>query len=148
MKGGNGKSASQQAAAQLAALCYRVTRKRGTQILLITSRETGRWVIPKGWPMKGRSDAEAVARSTRGPVTRVWLRDDLAALGLKPGMLLMVHTSLSQLGWVIGGPLTVVAALRDCVGAEGTLVMPVFSMDNTDPARSRHPRAVGTSARC
>ena len=31
-------------------------------MLLITSRDTGRWVIPKGWPMRNRSDAEAAAR--------------------------------------------------------------------------------------
>lgn len=62
------------------------------------------------------SEADAVALSTRGPVTREWLRRDLAALGVRPGMLLMVQASLSRLGWVIGGPITVVDALRDAVG--------------------------------
>jgi 8-oxo-dGTP pyrophosphatase MutT (NUDIX family) len=33
----------------------------GLRILLITSRETGRWVVPKGWPMKNRSPSEAAA---------------------------------------------------------------------------------------
>jgi 8-oxo-dGTP pyrophosphatase MutT (NUDIX family) len=37
----------------------------GLEILLITSRETGRWVIPKGWPMKGRSPAAAAAAEAR-----------------------------------------------------------------------------------
>ena len=46
---------------QVAALCWRKSRK-GLRILLITSRDTGRWVIPKGWPMRHRSDAEAAAR--------------------------------------------------------------------------------------
>jgi len=32
------------------------------QILLVSSRETKRWVIPKGWPMKGRTDPAAAAR--------------------------------------------------------------------------------------
>ncbi len=32
------------------------------RVLLITSRDTGRWVIPKGWPMRNRSEAEAAAR--------------------------------------------------------------------------------------
>lgn len=32
------------------------------EICLVTSRETGRWVIPKGWPMKGLSNWEAAAR--------------------------------------------------------------------------------------
>lgn len=46
---------------QFAALCYRKTAdKSGVEILLITSRGTGRWVIPKGWPMNGKL-AHAVA---------------------------------------------------------------------------------------
>lgn len=36
---------------------------RGTyQVLLITSRESGRWVIPKGWPMAGKKDHDAAAQ--------------------------------------------------------------------------------------
>ena len=46
---------------QFAALCWRSTRGR-TEVLLVTSRETGRWVIPKGWPIAGLSPAEAAAR--------------------------------------------------------------------------------------
>jgi 8-oxo-dGTP pyrophosphatase MutT (NUDIX family) len=33
----------------------------GLEILLVTSRETRRWVVPKGWPMTGRTDPEAAA---------------------------------------------------------------------------------------
>jgi 8-oxo-dGTP pyrophosphatase MutT (NUDIX family) len=46
---------------QIAALPY---RKRGSKIevLLITSRETKRWVIPKGWPMQGKEDHQAAAQ--------------------------------------------------------------------------------------
>jgi len=47
---------------QVAALCWRRSRRKGLRVLLITSRDTGRWVIPKGWPMKNRSDADAAAR--------------------------------------------------------------------------------------
>lgn len=50
------------AMAQTGALCYRVTARRGVEVLLVTSRDTGRWVIPKGWLMKGRSPAEAALR--------------------------------------------------------------------------------------
>jgi 8-oxo-dGTP pyrophosphatase MutT (NUDIX family) len=32
------------------------------RVLLLTSRETKRWVIPKGWPMKGRKPWEAAAQ--------------------------------------------------------------------------------------
>jgi len=37
-----------------AALPWRFSKFEGVEILLATSRETRRWVIPKGWPMKGR----------------------------------------------------------------------------------------------
>ncbi len=48
---------------QYAALCYRVKKKTGgLEVLLLTSRDTGRWVIPKGWPMDGRSAYEVAAR--------------------------------------------------------------------------------------
>lgn len=43
---------------QVAALCYRF-RKNKPEVLLITSRDTGRWVMPKGWPMKGLDDSDA-----------------------------------------------------------------------------------------
>lgn len=47
---------------QLAALCFRrASSTDEIEILLITSRDTGRWVIPKGWPMKGRKPHKAAA---------------------------------------------------------------------------------------
>ncbi|WP_200844195.1 NUDIX hydrolase [Rhizobium sp. 18065] len=46
---------------QFAAICYRLRKKNGDlEVLLMTSRDTGRWVIPKGWPMEGKK-AHAVA---------------------------------------------------------------------------------------
>ena len=47
--------------AQVAALPVRHTIGE-PEVLLITSRDTGRWIIPKGWPMKGRKDHRAAAR--------------------------------------------------------------------------------------
>ncbi len=46
---------------QVAALCWRMHRGH-VQVLLITSRETGRWVIPKGWPMPTLTPFAAAAR--------------------------------------------------------------------------------------
>jgi 8-oxo-dGTP pyrophosphatase MutT (NUDIX family) len=43
----------------VAALCYRTAPR--LEILLVTSRETRRWVTPKGWPMAGRPDLAAAA---------------------------------------------------------------------------------------
>lgn len=42
---------------QYAALCWRLKAGR-VEVLLITSRETGRWLIPRGWPMAGHSPPE------------------------------------------------------------------------------------------
>ena len=45
---------------QFAALCYRLHQGK-VQVLLITSRGTGRWIIPKGWPEYDQSPAETAA---------------------------------------------------------------------------------------
>lgn len=45
---------------QFGALCYRVHYGK-VQVLLITSRGSGRWIIPKGWPMDGETPARAAA---------------------------------------------------------------------------------------
>jgi 8-oxo-dGTP pyrophosphatase MutT (NUDIX family) len=60
---------------QYGALPYRVLDGR-PEILLITSRETGRWVVPKGWPMKRRSPTQTAAQEAleeagvRGEISR------------------------------------------------------------------------------
>lgn len=47
---------------QYAALCFRHKKDgRSFEILVVTSRESGRWVIPKGWPMKRKKPFEAAA---------------------------------------------------------------------------------------
>jgi len=46
---------------QVAALCWRKVGGR-KEVLLITSRDTGRWVVPKGWPISGLTDAQAAMR--------------------------------------------------------------------------------------
>jgi 8-oxo-dGTP pyrophosphatase MutT (NUDIX family) len=46
---------------QYGALCWR-QGDAGVEVLLITSRDTGRWVIPKGWPMPGLSPESAAAQ--------------------------------------------------------------------------------------
>ncbi|MEP4980021.1 NUDIX hydrolase [Ascidiaceihabitans sp.] len=43
---------------QVAALCHR-ERAGVREVLLVTSRDTGRWIIPKGWPMRGKNGAES-----------------------------------------------------------------------------------------
>ncbi len=43
---------------QVAALCYRRTQS-GTDVLLVTSRGKGRWILPKGWPIDGKDGAQS-----------------------------------------------------------------------------------------
>lgn len=62
---------------QFAALCYRKNKGK-TEVLLISSRDTGRWIIPKGWPIEGFSP-EQVAE------TEAW--EEAGVTGkLKPGL--------------------------------------------------------------
>jgi aminoglycoside 3-N-acetyltransferase len=70
-----------------------------------------------------------------GPlVTRTTVADGLRDLGVKPGEILLVHSSLSSLGWVCGGAVAVVQGLLDALGPEGTVVVPAQSGDLSDPA--------------
>ena len=55
-------------------------------------------------------------------VTRSQLAADLVRLGVRPGTVVMVHTRMSALGWVVGGSETVVRAVLDALGPEGTLM--------------------------
>ena len=48
------------ARSQFGALCYRITDEK-IQVLLITSRRTQRWILPKGWPENGMTPGESAA---------------------------------------------------------------------------------------
>jgi 8-oxo-dGTP pyrophosphatase MutT (NUDIX family) len=52
---------AQPVRSQHAALCWR-PHEGGVQVLLITSRDTGRWVLPKGWPIEDLAPHQAAAR--------------------------------------------------------------------------------------
>lgn len=50
---------------QYAALPYRRKARSRMQVMLITSRETGRWIIPKGWPKRRQAPYASAAREAR-----------------------------------------------------------------------------------
>ena len=77
---------------------------------------------------------KSVITNSPHPFTRELLVQDLTKLGVQPGMILLVHTSLSKIGYVPGGPVTVIQALQDALTLSGTLVMPTHTSDYSEPA--------------
>lgn len=66
---------------------------------------------------------EQIARERRH-VTQADMAKDLAALGLQTGDVVMVHSSMSSIGYVVGGADAVIDALLEVVGDTGTVIMP------------------------
>jgi aminoglycoside 3-N-acetyltransferase len=81
----------------------------------------------------------AAIERAENPVTVPGMVEDLRAVGVERGDTLLVHASLSALGWVCGGPQAVVRALREAVGEGGTLVVPTHTGRYIDPADWEHP---------
>lgn len=73
---------------------------------------------------------------------KILLKQDLLTafqqVGIEPGDNVIVHTSLSSLGFVCGGPQIVIEALLETVGSEGTILMPTQSWKNLDPTAGVH----------
>jgi len=69
----------------------------------------------------------------RVEVSRARVTDQLRQLGVRTGGVLLVHTSFRATRPVEGGPLGLIAALRDAVGCQGTVVMPSSSEDDDRP---------------
>lgn len=67
---------------------------------------------------------------------RTQIRDDLIKLGVRPGGVLMVHSSFKSLGPVPGGIQTLIDGLKDALRPEGTLLMPGLSWEAVD---AEHP---------
>jgi aminoglycoside 3-N-acetyltransferase len=81
----------------------------------------------------------SVIADTPTPRTRYTLAEDLWRLGVQSGMTLIVHSAMSRLGWVAGGPVAVIQALLDVLTEDGTLVMPAHSGDFSDPSHWANP---------
>ena len=80
-----------------------------------------------------------VVHKTETPITVESLQADFEALGIEKGMVLLVHSSLSAIGWVCGGAVAVIIALQEVLGETGTLVMPTHSTDLSDPSQWENP---------
>lgn len=75
---------------------------------------------------------EEIIAKTDKPVTKKQLVEELSKLDLK-GETVIVHTSLSKLGWVCGGAVALIEALQKVITLEGTLIMPAHSGDYSEP---------------
>lgn len=73
------------------------------------------------------------------PQTVESLQIDLRTCGLQAGQTVLVHSSMSKLGWVAGGAQAVIQALLNVLGDTGTLMMPTHTTQNTDPGNWSNP---------
>lgn len=80
-----------------------------------------------------------VVANTRYPSTSSTISIELAKLGVKTGDTLLVHSSLSRLGWVCGGPIGAIIGIMMAVGTGGNIVMPAYTGENSDPAEWTNP---------
>jgi aminoglycoside 3-N-acetyltransferase len=86
-----------------------------------------------------RKEHELILATGHRPVTPPDIRRALATLGLTPGETLMLHVSLSRVGWIVGGARTVLETLTDHLGPQGLLAMPAHSVALSDPAGWENP---------
>ena len=88
---------------------------------------------------KKKETEGSVVKYTKKPNTITSLKRDFEALGVKPGAVIIMHSSLSKIGWTVGGPVSVIRALMQILTTEGTLVMPTFTSGNSEPSQWQHP---------
>ncbi|MFW9820145.1 MAG: aminoglycoside N(3)-acetyltransferase [Candidatus Thorarchaeota archaeon] len=86
-----------------------------------------------------KKSEENVIKSTKQPNTITTLKADFEALGIKSGSVIIMHSSLSKIGWTVGGPVALIEAILHILTPEGTLIMPTFSGDNSDPSYWENP---------
>ena len=73
------------------------------------------------------------------PITKDVLIQKFSQLGIKQGDTLLVHASLSSLGYVVGGAEALYYALREVIGNEGTIVVPSQTVEISDPTSWQYP---------
>ncbi len=82
---------------------------------------------------------QTTIEKTPAPITKKSLISDFKTIGLHAGITVLVHSSMSKIGWISGGAPTVIEALIDVLGEDGTLMMPTHSAQNTNPANWQAP---------
>lgn len=73
-------------------------------------------------------------------IMKTEIENGLISLGVKAGMMLEVHCSLGSLGYVDGGALTVINALKSMIGTTGAILMPSFKLSPNLPLNEKDKR--------
>ncbi len=89
--------------------------------------------------MKTKKSEGEVVKETQSPNTITTLKRDFKTLGITAGSVIIMHSSLSEIGWTVGGPVSVIQALMEMLTSSGTLIMSTFSSGNTDPTEWENP---------
>lgn len=82
------------------------------------------WV--KGLKRNQRRKELRLQEKNKTGITKEKLVQDLKKIGIKKGDSILVHCSLSKIGYVIGGAETIVSSLFEVIGEDGTLLFPTF----------------------
>ncbi len=89
--------------------------------------------------MEAWKKEEQVVLNTDEPITKKRLITDFRKLGLESGDVVITHTEMSKIGWVVGDAPAVIDALMETVTENGTIVMPAHSTGNTEPRNWNYP---------
>jgi len=76
---------------------------------------------------------------SKGPITTRTISRDLRALGVGEGQIVLVHSSLSRMGWVCGGAVALIQALQEVLTPSGTLIMPSHTSGLSEPSHWQEP---------
>ena len=82
---------------------------------------------------------ETMIQKGKKPYYRPDLERLLNNLGVTAGDTLILHTSLKSFGYLIGGAAMLIDTVLNCIGPEGTLVMPSQSVNNMNPKFWQYP---------
>lgn len=82
---------------------------------------------------------KAIVEQTKSPITISSLKKDFINIGIQKDDIVIVHSSMSKLGWVAGGPVAIIDALMETITENGIIAMPTMSTGNTDPKGWNYP---------
>lgn len=117
---------------------------------LIASKEEMKEILRgTGWKVKQFIDSDDSQYigviGKENYVTKYDIKRGLEQLGLRNGDVVIVHSSLSSFGFVEGGAETVISALLETVGKEGTVVMPTYSANRRKVRRTGKEKQLGVT---